>query len=158
MSRRHNLLKFVVDGLHDAVLIQQIDGSSAPELPEEYLRAQHMRLAEHLAQRCLTVDLFDADSSLHVGSASLPLRGLLRQGRDHAECVLKVPVVDPFESLGAQQAGMAQRVAAFMPERVAGPLPTSRGVLQVCVHVVPAVCRVCPVWKFSSACSCRYAS
>lgn len=95
------------------------------------MRARHMSLVEHLSQRCLSVDLFDAESSLHVGTASIPLRGLLRQGREHAECVLKAAMVDPFESLATQQAGIAQRAAAFLPERSDGPPPAARGVLQV---------------------------
>ena len=125
------MLKYIVDGLHDSVLLQQVEGSSAPEDPAACLRARHASFVQHLAQRCLSVDLFDAESSLHVGTACVPLQGLLRQGREHTDCVLKVALVDPFESLTVQQAGLAQRAAALLPEHPSGPPPASRGVLQV---------------------------
>lgn len=147
------MLKFVVDGLQDSVLMQQVDGCSAPLDTASCLRAKHVSFAEHLAQRCLSVDLFDADSSLHVGNASIPLRGLLRQGRRHTECVLKVAVVDPFESLTVQQAGMAQRAAAFLPEQHNGPLLASRGVLQVllCLDVAASVCTDATIVSFRAS-------
>lgn len=141
LSKRNHILKYVVDGLHDSVMMQQVYGCSAAD-PGACLRARHISLAEHLSQRCLSVDLFDAESSLHVGTACIPLRGLLRQGREHAECVLKAAMVDPFESLTGQQAGIAQRAAAFLPERPDGPFPATRGVLQVST-ALPPLTRLC---------------
>lgn len=41
-----------------------------------------MTLIRYLKERVLTVDIFDANSHMHVGTAKIPLFNLLRQGKE----------------------------------------------------------------------------
>ena len=129
-SANKNTLKYVIDGLHDLTFMQQLEGGNENVDASLAMRRRHMCFAQYLASRCVSLDLFDADSRLQIGTASISLRGLLRQGRDHAECVLKVAVLDPLESMAQKQTGVAQRSSIHYANEADAPA-VSKGVLQV---------------------------
>jgi nephrocystin-4 len=129
-SANKNTLKYVIDGIHDLVFMRQLEGGNENLDAHYAMKHRHMCFAQYLASRCISVDIFDADSRLQIGTASISLKGLLRQGREHAECVLKVPVLDPLESMAQKQSGVAQRSCIH---HTTGPdgSPVSKGILQV---------------------------
>ena len=67
------------------------------------------RFAAYLRTKALTVDVWDGDSMLQLGSASLALRGILRQGREFAELLAEVPIARNVrdEALSSPGAGAA---------------------------------------------------
>lgn len=98
-----------VAGLHQALLALAAQGLP-PTTAASLVRQHRLRVARHLAEAHLQVDVWDADSLLPVGTLSVPLRGLLLQGQPSAEVLLRVPVQDAGQALlrldpsGASQA------------------------------------------------------
>jgi hypothetical protein len=84
-------LKFKIDGQLDATQAQNLHNGKTDLMP--LFTRRHMQFAQYASKRHLAVDVFDASSHLHIGTVSLPLMGLLRQGREHAETLLKADVV-----------------------------------------------------------------
>lgn len=128
-SSTQSTLKYVIDGLHDFSFMQQLDGRNETAEASAALQARHIAFTQYLATRHLSVDLFDADSRLQIGTASISLQGLLRQGREHAECILKVPVSNPLDPLIPPQPAPSQHSSNFNCQQHASS--PSRGVLQV---------------------------
>ncbi|KAL4443404.1 hypothetical protein ABPG75_011141 [Micractinium tetrahymenae] len=62
-------------------------------------RQLRLRAARYLAERRLQLDVWDSDSLLQVGTLSVPLHSLLRQGLPAAEAVLRVPVSDQAQGI-----------------------------------------------------------
>lgn len=122
-------LKYSIDGLHEFVLMQQLEGSNESGDVHSTLRARHVAFTQYLATRQLSVDIFDADSRLQIGTASISLQGLLRQGREHAECVLKVPVLNPLDPHTQPQSAANPHSNKATGEQMSSS--PSRGVLQV---------------------------
>ena len=56
-------------------------------------RDERRRLFEYLLERRLQIDVWDARTMLHVGTASVPLTGLLRQGRDVGEVLHEAQIL-----------------------------------------------------------------
>ena len=56
-------------------------------------REERRRLFEYLLERHLQIDVWDARTMLHVGTATVPLHGLLRQGRDVAEVLHEAAIL-----------------------------------------------------------------
>ncbi|KAI6219147.1 Nephrocystin-4 [Aphelenchoides fujianensis] len=50
--------------------------------------------ADYLLHGHLTVDVWNADSLMHVGSAEVPLKAVLRQGADSVQASLQCPIVE----------------------------------------------------------------
>lgn len=136
-SSTQSTLKYVVDGLHDITLMQQLDGRDESTEASAALRARHIAFTQYLATRHLSVDLFDADTRLQIGTASVSLQGLLRQGREHAECILKVPVSNPLDPLVQPPSAQSRHSSNRQHEACS----SSRGVLQVWYPIhVKTVC------------------
>jgi hypothetical protein len=149
-------LKFIVDGSQDFSVIQQLDAHGALALdPVKLLSERHMRFACYAAYRQLAVDMFDATTSLQLGTASINLQGLLRQGHSHADCVVRAPLFDAFEALTVQQTGKPARSGAVRKESGCSAA-VSRGVLQVrpgcackCLKGPLSLCYWCTPWTAS---------
>lgn len=109
--------------------MQQLDGRNESADASTALQARHMSFTQYLATRHLSVDLFDADTRLQIGTASISLQGLLRQGREHAECILKVPLSNPLDPLVQPQPAQSQHSSKLNHQQEA--CSSSRGVLQV---------------------------
>lgn len=123
------VLKFVVDGAQEALALHQLDASGSLVIdPMAMLAERHMQLANYAAHRQLSIDMFDAASSLQLGTASLSLQGLLRQGREHTEAVVQAPVFDAFEAFTVQQASAPVRTGVL--QKGGSALAVSRGTLQ----------------------------
>jgi hypothetical protein len=86
-------LKFKVDGQLDAFARQALNLHNGNSDMMPLFTQRHMQFAHYASRRHLAVDVFDASSHLYIGTVSLPLMGLLRQGREHAETLLKADVV-----------------------------------------------------------------
>jgi hypothetical protein len=65
--------------------------------PDAFQANLHLDFARYAAYRQLSVDLFDAESCLQIGTATVDMRGLLRQASEHSEHVVQAPVFDPLE-------------------------------------------------------------
>ena len=50
--------------------------------------------AEYMAKHSLFVDIWDADSLLLIGTSSIPLRKIMRQGQPLAKCAMECDVID----------------------------------------------------------------
>ena len=55
---------------------------------------ESFEFAEYLAKSNLCVEVWDADASLLLGMAILPLRRLMRQGQQSAKCAVECDVID----------------------------------------------------------------
>lgn len=79
------------------VMKYEVDGSREPLAAGSTAQAAafeaHLAFASYLAARKLSVDVWDGQSLLQVGTASLELAPLLRQGREFAELLVEVPVM-----------------------------------------------------------------
>ncbi|GFR44041.1 hypothetical protein Agub_g5201 [Astrephomene gubernaculifera] len=80
------VMKFEVDGGTEAVP----SGQTAQQAGFE----ASMAFAQYLAHKTLHLDVWDGESLLQVGTASVDLQPLLRQGRDFSELLLEVPILD----------------------------------------------------------------
>ncbi|GLC73822.1 hypothetical protein PLESTF_001424700 [Pleodorina starrii] len=80
------VLKFDVDGGAEPVP----SGQSAQQAGFEAA----MAFAQYLASKTLHLDVWDGESLLQLGTASVDLQSLLRQGRDFAELLVEVPILD----------------------------------------------------------------
>ncbi|KAG2438730.1 hypothetical protein HXX76_005275 [Chlamydomonas incerta] len=80
------VLKYVVDGAAEAVPSGQTPQDAGFEAARGF--------AQYLAVKTLHLDVWDGDSLLQVGTASVDLQPLLRQGRDFAELLVEVPILD----------------------------------------------------------------
>ena len=124
-------LKFTVDGAQEISALQQLDAHGTLTIdPAKLLAERHMQFARYAAYRHLSVDMFDAASSLQLGTASINLQGLLRQGREHSECLIRTPLFDALEALTVQQANAPARSGALR-QNTGSATAVSRGVLQV---------------------------
>eukprot|EP00775_Hariotina_reticulata_P006048 gene6048-6286_t len=89
------------------VLKYHLDTSSSDRLPGQDPGSAafegHMALCRYLATHTLTVDAWDGDSLLQLGSCAIPLQGLLRQGHEFAELLLEVPVVQTCQVLPSEE-------------------------------------------------------
>ena len=45
------------------------------------IKDEHIELAKYMRERVMSIEVFDADSLMHLGSAKVPLYKVLRQGR-----------------------------------------------------------------------------
>jgi hypothetical protein len=80
-----------------------------------YERAE---LVRYLYQRQLYIDVWQGSSRLHLGVASVPLRYLLRQGREAVQFATKVDVLEHTPSLGGQaEAGLTDNIGSRRPLR-----------------------------------------
>ena len=50
--------------------------------------------AEYMAKHSLFVDIWDADSLLLIGTSSIPLRKIMRQGQPMAKCAMECDIID----------------------------------------------------------------
>jgi nephrocystin-4 len=138
-------LKFSVDGRQEALALHQLDAHGALTLdPVKLLSERHMQLAHYAAHRQLSVDMFDAASSLQIGTASVDLQGLLRQGREHAESTVRAPLFDALEAFTVQQTAAPARTGAMHRDGSAATA-VSRGMLQVCHNAGIACTRGCAI-------------
>jgi hypothetical protein len=128
-SSTQSTLKYVIDGLHDFTFMQQLEGPSEMKEASAALKERHIAFSQYLANRHLSVDVFDADSRLQIGTASMNLQGLLRQGREHAECILKVPILNPLEPLVQPRPARPQHGSSVNRQQESST--PSSGVLQV---------------------------
>lgn len=123
-------LQFQVDGIAELLALHKLSADAASKLDAvQIVAARHMQLAQYATHRQLCVDIFDASSNLQLGTGSIHLHGLLRQGREHADCLTRVEIFDPMEAFTVQQESMPARRAAL--SRHSDSNSTSRGILQV---------------------------
>lgn len=89
-------LKFAVDGTELARTLQDLDTHAALRNvdAQQLVEQRHLDFVSYAMRRQLCVDVFAGASKLHVGMASLDLRGLLRQGREHCEHIMSTHVRD----------------------------------------------------------------
>ncbi|GIL84279.1 hypothetical protein Vretimale_15928 [Volvox reticuliferus] len=80
------VLKFEVDGGTEPVP----SGQTAQQAGFEAA----MAFAQYLAHKTLHLDVWDGESLLQLGTASVDLQPLLRQGRDFSELLVEVPILD----------------------------------------------------------------
>lgn len=85
--------------------LEQLAKQGFADLKHSALRQLRLRAAQHLAERWLQVDVWDSISMLQVGTFSVPLYGLLRQGKDVTEVVYSCPIHN--------QAAMVERIAGI---------------------------------------------
>ena len=62
--------------------------------PSQRIKEQE-RFAEYLLEKCLCVEIWDAESLHYVGMVQIPLRDWLRQGRQIVQLGREYPVFDP---------------------------------------------------------------
>ena len=95
-SEASKSLKFVVDGTELVRALEQLDtrGTLSALDPQHLVEQRHLDFVKYTMTRQLCVDVFAGASRLHVGTASLDLRGLLRQGREHCEHIAIAHVRD----------------------------------------------------------------
>lgn len=67
------------------------DGSSSLE---QRLHPTHLELVRYMFGRCVEVEVWAANDAVHLGSAFIPLTGLIRQQRQVAKEVFSYPVLD----------------------------------------------------------------
>lgn len=81
-----------------------MDSSQTPELVSaeftidpsvSKILNEHVRLAEYLKERFLTIDVFDGDSLFLYGSCKVPLFELLRQGKASVVRAKECEMCDP---------------------------------------------------------------
>ena len=124
-------VEFIIDGTEEYRAMQQLDQPGNLALDLRKLQGErHMAFARYAAHRQLSVDLFDAQSSLQLGTASFSLQSLLRQGRSSSDCVVQAPVFDPLEALSVQQSGKPAR-SMYMAGNSSQAAAVARGILQV---------------------------
>ena len=124
-------LKYKIDGCDEVLALQRLDAHGALPLdPLKLLAERHAHFARYAAHRQLSVDMFDARSSLQIGTACVDLRGVLRQGREHAEVIVRAELFDALEAFTVQQASAPARSGAL--RREGGPVSAvTRGTLHV---------------------------
>ncbi|KAK9823703.1 hypothetical protein WJX72_004791 [[Myrmecia] bisecta] len=86
-----------------------------------------VHFCRYLATRSLSIDVWDGDSLLQVGSMSVDLRGLLRQGREFSESLLELPVYDLQDPVASSAA--PHTAAAAAGPSTAAPDMLPRGLL-----------------------------
>eukprot|EP00798_Chlamydomonas_sp_ICE-L_P030492 gene30492-35510_t len=79
-------LKYNVDGT--------LEPLSSGQTLEQAAFETAMQFAQYLGAKKLSVDVWDGESLLQIGTATLDLQSLLRQGRDFAELLVEVPILD----------------------------------------------------------------
>lgn len=128
------VLKYVVDGTAEPV--------SSGQTTEQAAYEANMQLCQYLASKKLSIDVWDGESLLQVGTASLDLPQLLRQGREFAELLIEVPILDQsmaapdqHEVRGVWVVGCCRRVLL----QTGGCAWQSEYLLQCCALVMSAL-------------------
>ncbi|KXZ51260.1 hypothetical protein GPECTOR_13g747 [Gonium pectorale] len=96
--------KYVVDGGMEAIP----SGQTAQQAGFEAA----MQFAQYLGAKTLHLDVWDGESLLQLGTASVDLQPLLRQGREFAELLLEVPILDQA-AIAPSLAGQTFAEAAY---------------------------------------------
>ena len=92
---------------HEAPLVLRYIVNAAEVSPLEAVE-----FAEYLAHGTLYVDVWDADSLLHIGTCALPLHRLLRQGQSVVKSGLESNVINSESCLRADRGGLYTTVIA----------------------------------------------
>lgn len=61
----------------------------------EYQKNQHVEFAKYLYSKSVHIDIWDADSLMLFGSVKVPLRGLLRQGKEITTLAKEFEIIEP---------------------------------------------------------------
>ena len=61
----------------------------------EYQKNQHVEFAKYLCSKSVHIDIWDADSLMLFGSVKVPLRSLLRQGKEVASVSKEFEIIEP---------------------------------------------------------------
>jgi hypothetical protein len=59
---------------------------------------EHIRLAEYLKERYLTIDLYDAETKFHYATTKIPLYFLMRQGHPSVKVSKELEMCSPDSS------------------------------------------------------------
>lgn len=98
-----------------SILVRDEANSSRNEAPlvlryiinaSEVSPLEAVEFAEYLAHGTLFIDVWDADSLLHIGTLGLPLKRLMRQGKSMAKVGLESNVINSESSLRADRGGV----------------------------------------------------
>jgi hypothetical protein len=91
------------------VLRYMIDGSamqnSSSNSPSSSQSLEAIEFAEYLLRESLYVDVWDAESALHIGTCGIPLRKLLRSHLPAAKMAIECDIID-YESASSSQSGV----------------------------------------------------
>jgi hypothetical protein len=114
-------VRFNIDGSQLLSTLEALGQQAFVDIdPDKFCADLHLEFARYAAYRQLSVDLFDAESCLQIGTASVDMRGLLRQASEHSEHVVQASVFDPLEVSAVDSGGVsAQRRTLATPSDTA---------------------------------------